>query len=495
MGTAEIIAEQRKTFYIPYIRCAVTGGDTYTTTDAVNRIQSVYQRQEPYKEIVDIVLKNGDKALSSLDIRGRQITLGFGFVIGGTPDYISQPPVWVIDQEFDSRPGKLTLTLHCQGTISCINDDKANAEFTAGDDDVMSDLIEDILDSTLLPYNHCTAYTVDWSGVTLGTDVNLFKPASNFQAFLNSNRLDMLRLLLDHTYVYPRPASDGSIDFIKPAQGGYDYEYELGGNHTFLIKLDSRRVTTPSFVIIYGGTYDENTDTWKFQSSSPGSAPSDTWFESFAGITSTGECQAVAAALLSNFSMSRRVCTALVPFNCTAKLFDYVQITDTRQGDSATGNIGYIVRRYESGSYQMEIGFGGWASGRKIAQFVSATRAPVKASATTWLTASCPETYLLPGDYITFHIIPHMHGGADNLLVKAYGCYAGGVEDVKIRIIQNGVVKWSKEAQVYNKLWTFCAVGVTDAGQFDFTIKNENETDACYVSGFCTYGLTTGAPG
>src|SRR4030065_533499 len=99
----------------------------------------------------------------------------------------------------------------------------------------MAYLIEGIFNGNVTPFSHCQTFTVDWSGVTLGTDVNLFYPEDTFSVTLNAGRLDMLRLLLEHTYALPRPNSSGVVCFIRPVTTGedYDYEYELSGDHTF----------------------------------------------------------------------------------------------------------------------------------------------------------------------------------------------------------------------------------------------------------------------
>jgi len=55
----------------------------------------------------------------------------------------------------------------------------------------------------------------------------------------------------------------------------------------------------------------------------------------------------------------------VVPMNLGAELYDYVKVTDSREGTTITGNIGYIRWQYTPGKYQMSFGFGGWLSMRK----------------------------------------------------------------------------------------------------------------------------------
>ena len=44
--------------------------------------------------------------------------------------------------------------------------------------------------------------------------------------------------------------------------------------------------------------------------------------------------------------------------NVGAEVYDYVKVTDSRQGDSVTGNIGWITRHCAPGKFEMRFGFG-----------------------------------------------------------------------------------------------------------------------------------------
>lgn len=391
MGEAEVIAEQKKASRKPYFRVHLTKSEattyTYASNDSPNRVMKITQKQDVYSEETIIVLNNYDQALNDIDFKGYKMELGWGFIIDGTPDYIDQPDTYVIDKVSDSLRGKLTVTLICYGIMSLLEEDHASVEWNAGDSDDMKDLIEDLLDATLSPFSHCHAWTSDWTGVTPASDVNLFNPAENFKVFLNSTRLSMLRYLLEHTYVYARPAADGTIDMIKPTTSGevYDYEYKLtaAGEHRFLSKVDREKLTIPNYVVVYGGEYDYDSLDYTYSGNAQDTDSINDfeevrYYEAFSSIESNAECSSVAAAILSDIQLNKRAITAMVPMNCTAKLMDYIKITDDRDGTTATGNIGKIVRTWQSGIFQMEVGFGGWLTGRKIADFVSKTYRPPK---------------------------------------------------------------------------------------------------------------------
>jgi hypothetical protein len=51
---------------------------------------------------------------------------------------------------------------------------------------------------------------------------------------------------------------------------------------------------------------------------------------------------------------------AEVPLNAGAEVFDYVQVIDQRQGDTRTGNLGYVHRHFGQNKWTMTFGFGNW---------------------------------------------------------------------------------------------------------------------------------------
>jgi hypothetical protein len=51
---------------------------------------------------------------------------------------------------------------------------------------------------------------------------------------------------------------------------------------------------------------------------------------------------------------------AEAPLNVGAEVFDYVQVIDQRQGDTRTGNLGYVHRHFGQNKWTMTFGFGNW---------------------------------------------------------------------------------------------------------------------------------------
>jgi hypothetical protein len=68
----------------------------------------------------------------------------------------------------------------------------------------------------------------------------------------------------------------------------------------------------------------------------------------------------IAEAVIKKAEMGSARGQAEVPLNVGAEVFDYVKVTDQREGDTRTGNLGYIHRRFGKDKWTMTFGFGNW---------------------------------------------------------------------------------------------------------------------------------------
>jgi hypothetical protein len=494
MGEAEVIAEQKKKTYTPYIRLLMelTGQTTYTytTLDTPNRILHVDQVQEPYAEKVNIVLSNADKALTGFNLAGYKITIGFGFVIAAAGDYIDQAPVWIYDSEFDSRPGHLTLTLRCKGIMSRMANDRASEDYIPAEDVDPSTIVEGIFESGLAPYTNCQSYLVSWGTLTLATDIDFYNPGGGYKIYKNTTRLVAVRKLLDNSYAFPQwdSVTDG-IKFIRPVITGttYDYAYELDGDHTFFIKKDIKAKVIPEGVTVYGGAFDDDTQQYEYEGTAGGT---NKYFVHFEAITSDGICGDLAAAIFANATIGTKICDAVVPMNCTARLFDYCKITDAREGSTKVGNIGMIRRIYEAGTYRMQVKFGGWQSARNLEDILSGTRRNQTETTRKWMTVNIPEIPLAAGESA---VIQQFNlGSAKTMVIEAYSVYAGGYPDIALKVQGGGdFVATGEDNPTLVKLQQevlFYANGTGSNVEVTITVENIGVT-GIYASGFLTFAI------
>ncbi len=136
----------------------------------------------------------------------------------------------------------------------------------------------------------------------------------------------------------------------------YDYEYALGsGNHEFFSKSVRNALVIPNKVTvhsypdddtIYSGYY---TDTTSFAL-----VPKEDFIRT--KLTSSAQATAIATAMIGQAVMNSQRGSATVPINLGAEIWDFVKVTDSRQSDSRTGNIGYLKRWYMPGR-DLNMGF------------------------------------------------------------------------------------------------------------------------------------------
>lgn len=500
MGLNEVIAEQKRDSYIPYVRCHIyAAGLTYTTNDVTRRLMSFVRTEEPYKQTLEVVLSNADGALNNIIVVGDYLHLGLGFMIDDSPDYIAQPAFRIVGTEFDSRPGVLTCTLKCRGIIDFMSEDRASETWQDDLDNPLdpSYIVEAMIAGTLSPYSGAPAIAVDWTAITKATDIDFYKPGDGFNIARNSIRLNKIKSLLDNSYVFMRLDNGypyGTIDFVKPVTTGivYDYVFELTGDHTFFGKTSINPLSAPDGVTVYGGDYDEDTGTYEYSASVGGTRK---FFVYFSLLGSNAECDTVADAIYFNIAMGVKQCEAVVPINCNAKLFDYCKIIDSRDGIETVGNIGHIRTELLAGEYRMTIRFGGWASDRLIsdilAKGLTSARREKQVEPFQWIPINCLMTYLKPSEYIEFHTFPMLQSAS--LYVYSYSAYAtSSLCPLILTFTPDGGVEtqvWYASPITWNKLATPQSVyESTGSGVWRFKIRN-NSGGNCRATAFVAFAM------
>lgn len=254
-----LLAAQKAYSKNPLYKLVLTKGATTYTYD-VERILPSAHDEEPYSHRATIVLSNHDQALNDIDLKGYKGILSYGAITTIGEEYSATAPVWVIDQQFDSNPNKLTCTLELVGAFNLMADDEASANYIPDADDTktVKELVNAILGATLAPFTLCKAFEVAWD---TGYDAlaDTYKPKGGFRIYTGGKRLAALRRVLDYTSNVARWEEDGKVHIIKPVTTGvvYDYEYSLErGDHKFFSKAYRNSLTIPNK--IYIKSYDDD---------------------------------------------------------------------------------------------------------------------------------------------------------------------------------------------------------------------------------------------
>jgi len=360
-----LLAAQKSASMNPLYKIVLTKGATTYTYDKARILPSAHD-EETYSHKATIVLSNHDGALDDIALKGFKGVISYGAISSAGEEYSACAPMWVIDQQFDSDPNKLTCTLTLVGAFDLMADDQACQSYIPEDDDtiIVKDLIDDILDTTLDAYGHCKAFDVVWD---TGYDelADTYKPKGGFSVYVGGNRLAAVRRLLDYTSNIARWESDGKIHILKPVTSGetYDYEYSLDKpDHKFFSKAYKNTLVIPNRVYVISYEDDDPQYLGVASTDDYASLPAEVRKIHYiqAKLESNDEADDIAEALIAKAEMWSKRGSAEVPLNVGAEVFDYVKVTDSRQGDTRTGNLGYVHRRFGIDKWTMTFGFGNW---------------------------------------------------------------------------------------------------------------------------------------
>jgi len=149
----------------------------------------------------------------------------------------------------------------------------------------------------------------------------------------------------------------------------YDYEYSLADDdHKFFSKALRNTAVIPNHITVqsqvgdspaYSGVAQDAASTALFGTVKQFVA---------ARLPSDAQAATIAEAILAKYQMWAKAGSGDFPMNCGAEVYDYVLVTDVREGDTREGNMGTLKRTYGKNKYRMGFTFGGWLSLRKFLQ-------------------------------------------------------------------------------------------------------------------------------
>lgn len=193
--------------------------------------------------------------------------------------------------------------------------------------------------------------------------IDAYIPADSYSITEGSSRLNAIDKLLAYTGCERMFKADGKIHILVPTTSGevYDYEYSLaGGEHGFFSKSTKEALVIPNHIVVKSHErdapqYEGSATSAESYAKLPISGP-----PIRATLESNAQATSIAEAHISHQEVMAQRGSAYVPMNVGAEIWDYVKVTDQRQGDTHTGNIGYLTRYYnpKTGDYHMTFGFG-----------------------------------------------------------------------------------------------------------------------------------------
>jgi hypothetical protein len=273
------------------------------------------------------------------------------------------------------------------------------------------------------------------------------------------------------------------------------YEYSLDGEHVFYTKDDHKRLITPNKYCIVSDEKEENGE-GKLVPKYQGCAGSGEFVEyESINVHSNEEAVQVAEAILANIQASARVLEVSVPMHCYADVYDYVKVTDEREGTSVEGHIGQLSRHFSPGYYRMGISFG-WPTTRKIRNFLK----PYTPDTTgrlqfDELPASFSAAYMNPYDFMVFGQF-HLDAG-ERLYFNAAGLHSGNGEG-NLKFLVQGYIggDWTTLSYLADDFfgkWAGQLIYTNESAYkvpMRFVVYNNSEDEtATGVTGFISYDV------
>jgi hypothetical protein len=184
-------------------------------------------------------------------------------------------------------------------------------------------------------------------------------------AELGSYVLQTVRNLMAMTRSGLKMRQDGfHLVYLDPSPASYDYEYDT--THAFYSDIRERGVTIPNKIIFV----DKMSDTMGNHYNYYGQAQDNdsinvwqdiTWIQVDETIQSNAEAISRASILLDRIKSEVNQGRIIVPMNVGQELYDYIKVTDSRAGITATGRVGMLRHWYNpaQGEYRLEIRIGG----------------------------------------------------------------------------------------------------------------------------------------
>jgi len=209
------------------------------------------------------------------------------------------------------------------------------------------------------PETYCKSYEVYDTG-NVEALYNNYLPKDAFRIYEGQSRLDKINQLLGYTGCEKRVEADSKIHiFVPKSAAPYDSEYSLAdGSHTFFSKSVREAVVSPNRIVVRSLKTDDTEYSGAFTSGvSFAKWPISDYIRT--SLVDDAQGLSIATAMISRLEIAAQRGAASVPMNLGAEVFDYDLVTDSRQADSRTGNLGYIRRSYTPGrTWRMDFSFG-----------------------------------------------------------------------------------------------------------------------------------------
>ena len=379
--TATLLAEQVKENYTPVVNLHVwcwndsEGYQTYETAKQFTKadIISLTHKESPWDYNAQITFDNADGYFTTRDFSGYNIQIGYGAHTDSGDEYSDTAPLIVISQQNISQPSRLVTILYCVSPfyIMARNNAENIPQYTGIDATwTVKDILTKIVDHTLVCFLGHPAYDIIFDSEDSVIDSFCPAASSDTPFIVNDGdiRMSKIKELITYTKCVMRWEDDTKFHVFNPTISGtsYDYTYTLTGDaaHKFFSKDYRKRLVIPNYISVINqyassGQYSGSKICNGIDDSDTSYSKKPVMRQYITGVKSDAEADAVADGILQHFKMDCETGNSLVPMNFGQEIWDYINIVDSRSGDSKAGNIQYLIRQYDCyGTFTMQFHFG-----------------------------------------------------------------------------------------------------------------------------------------
>ncbi len=339
-NSATMIAAAAGTNRVPYIRIYIN------SVDYSSRLLFAEVIEEPYRDRGTFIFRNDDRLFDDVNLIGRSFQPGWGYTTGAGNEYCGDgtndgtPTLWVKNQEIISLPGRVVCQLYCEGMWMRLRERQiisvgGSAPYWLGDYDgstitiygIIEDIIEDDISWTLNPKPSPDDGILD-----------TFKPVFR----INSSEFEMsafaLYRLISMTKCYLRQKSATTWEIVFPQDADSvdeTYYSHSADGHSFKEYMERVTEVIPNRIIVYANN-PNGEDPWPSGIITGDSgAYSGNYVEVkehhiAPTITSQGDADNRAAAILTRLKAEGLAGRVIVPHDNRVELYDKVSVVDTR---------------------------------------------------------------------------------------------------------------------------------------------------------------------
>jgi len=265
--------------------------------------------------------------------------------------------------------------------IEELDDDKAVEKYVSTGDETLKTILRKVLqpiEREFGPFENSSDYIVDFDSEDALIDTTV--PGASFNIEIDEPRLQVVAKILEQTYCairvgYEEPSSNGryTLHIFKPkTHGVLDYTYSLAeGDHNFWAKTNVKSIVVPNYIQVMSPIDAETEYSGYAKDSEAYNKYPKRRIVRISGVDSNAAATNIAEAILSKIQANRETAAGRLPMNCGQELYDYVGVTDIRDGNEILGNIGSLHRIWDAQErnpnvYPMMFTFGGGMDVEKV---------------------------------------------------------------------------------------------------------------------------------